>query len=339
METTVTKPTLNGLNELYKFINTQDNNLVLVNGMIEPSLTKLSAIKDFYTITNENRKTIITVKKKVIAPLLTIINYTSSESEGTNHTAIEFNGEELSDSKILAIDLSFFDTHYVKNSTININLNKSAKLTHALINLENENSKNYTKLNARLQHHSAYHSLLLSIGGLFTEIQTSIDLIEAGALTTLNGLYATKDLMKAHFLTTINHHAPHTESDQLYKGILDGESRAKFQGKVFVAPHAQLIRSSQLNKNLLLSKKAQIDSEPQLEIYADDVKCNHGATIGNLDDDQIFYFESRGIAKNKARRMLTHAFANDIFMKSSDKVIATRLEKIFMTYFEKKVTL
>lgn len=336
MKSTVTKPTLNGLNELYKFINTQDNNLVLVNGQIEPSLTNTGKIKNNYTVESTNTKTIIRAAKKSQLPLLLIINYTSNQSEGTNQTTIEFHGEELSESKIMSIDLSFFDTHYIKNSTININLDKSATLTHLHVNLENDHSKNYTKLNARLIKDSVYHSLLLSMGGLFTEIQSNIDLIEAGAKATLNGLYATKNSMKAHFLTTVNHLAPHTESDQLYKGILDGESRGKFVGKVYVAPQAQLIRASQLNKNLLISKKSHIETEPQLEIYADDVKCNHGATIGNLDHDQIFYFESRGIAADKARAMLTHAFANDIFMKSSDPELSQRLENIFTSHFQKE---
>lgn len=333
MQTTVTKPTLNGLNELYKFINTADNNLVLVNGEIEPSLTKMKELKEFFTITNQNKKTVITVAKKVNAPLLTIINYTSNDGEGTNQTTIEVNTEELSESKILSIDLSFFDTHYVKNSHLTFNLAKSAKVTHVMVNLENEHSKNYTKLQANLINHSNYHSVLLNLGASYSEVQTTVDLKEQGATTTLNGLYATKNQMKANFHTTVNHLAPHTESDQLYKGILDGESRGKFQGKVYVAPHAQLIRSSQLNKNLLLSKKAHIDSEPQLEIFADDVKCNHGATIGNMDDEQIFYFESRGIGADKARKMLMSAFANDIFMKTNDKELTLRLQKIFASNF------
>lgn len=333
MENMVSKPTLNGLNELYKFINTQDNNLVLVNGSIEPSLTNMAKISSFYQIESKNNETTITAKKKTQAPLLLIVNYTSSEAEGTNQTKINFVGEELSESKIMSIDLSFFDTHYIKNSTINIKLDQSARLTHLHVNLENDFSKNYTKLQTRLMKNSNYNSILLSMGGIFTEIQSSIDLVEAGAATTLYGLYATKNSMKAHFITTVNHLAPHTESDQLYKGILDHESRGKFIGKVYVAPNAQLIRSSQLNKNLLISKKAHIESEPQLEIYADDVKCNHGATIGNLDNDQIFYFESRGIAADKARRMLTHAFANDIFMKTADNELTKRLEKIFSSHF------
>lgn len=334
METIVTKPTLNGLNELYKFLNSSDNNLVVVNGAIEPSLTNLTKLNQLYIIKEENKKITITAKKKAQGELLFIINYTSSDVAGTNQTAIEFIGEELSESKIMSVDLSFFDTPYMKKAEFIINLDKSAKLSHVHVNLENEQSKNYSKLHARLMRNSAYHSILLSMGGSFTEFQSQVDLIETGALTTQNGLYATKDQMKAHFLTTVNHLAPHTESDQLYKGILGGESRGKFIGKVYVAPQAQLIRASQLNKNLLISKKAHVDSEPQLEIYADDVKCNHGATIGNLNDDQVFYFESRGIEASKARHMLTFAFANDIFMKANDTTLTTRLEKIFQAHFQ-----
>jgi Fe-S cluster assembly protein SufD len=112
--------------------------------------------------------------------------------------------------------------------------------------------------------------------------------------------------------TAIDHALPHTTSRQLYKGILDGRARGVFRGRVHVRPQAQKIDAAQTNRNLLLSDDAVANSNPQLEIYADDVKCSHGATIGRLSDEAIFYLRSRGISLADSRRLLTLAFANEI---------------------------
>ena len=110
----------------------------------------------------------------------------------------------------------------------------------------------------------------------------------------------------------ISHASPHATSNQVYKGILDGESRGVFNGKIVVAQDAQKTEAHQLNRNLIISEKAHSDSKPQLKIFADDVKCSHGATVGQLDKTALFYLQSRGISKEIARSMLTFAFANDV---------------------------
>ena len=109
--------------------------------------------------------------------------------------------------------------------------------------------------------------------------------------------------------TRVDHLSPHTTSKELYRGILDGQGRAVFNGKVVVAPHALKTDAEQANHNLILSRGAEIDTKPELEIYADDVKCSHGATIGQLDEDQLFYLRSRGLAMEAARQVLVAAFA------------------------------
>ena len=125
----------------------------------------------------------------------------------------------------------------------------------------------------------------------------------------------------------IDHRRPHCTSHQLYKGILDGKSRAVFNGKVFVRHGAQQTDARQTNKNLLLSKEAQVDTKPQLEIFADDVKCAHGAAVGQLDEDEMFYLESRGIKPALARNLLTYGFAEEVIEKIKIDSIRRELDE------------
>src|SRR2546428_4458903 len=130
--------------------------------------------------------------------------------------------------------------------------------------------------------------------------------------------------------TVLDHARPHCASHELYKGILDGKAHGVFNGKIFVHQDAQKTDAKQTNKTLLLSEDAVINTKPQLEIYADDVKCTHGATVGQLDDDAIFYLRSRGIDLEAARSLLTFAFANDIISRVKVSSIRTRLEETLL---------
>jgi Fe-S cluster assembly protein SufD len=136
-----------------------------------------------------------------------------------------------------------------------------------------------------------------------------------GAECRVDGLYMIEGSQHTDTHSVIDHRQPHCTSRQLYKGILDGKSRAVFNGKVFVRHGAQQTDAQQTNKNLLLSKEAQIDTKPQLEIFADDVKCTHGAAVGQLEEDELFYLESRGINPALARNMLTYGFAEEVIEK------------------------
>jgi Fe-S cluster assembly protein SufD len=128
--------------------------------------------------------------------------------------------------------------------------------------------------------------------------------------------------------STITHFAPHTTSEQLFKGILNGESHGVFTGKIIIKKDAQKSASSQLNKNLLLSKIAHIDTRPQLLVHADDVKCSHGATVGQLSEEEEFYLESRGIPKEHAKRMLCQGFGMDVVLKIEDQKIRNLAESM-----------
>jgi Fe-S cluster assembly protein SufD len=154
------------------------------------------------------------------------------------------------------------------------------------------------------------HAVSLGAGLARTDIATRLD--GPGAACTFDGLYLARGTQHVDHHTTIDHRQPRGTSRELYKGILDGRATGVFNGKVFVRPHAQQSDAQQMNKNLLLSDDAQIDTKPQLEILADDVKCSHGATIGQLDDEAVFYLRTRGIDAAAARIMLVFAFANEV---------------------------
>jgi Fe-S cluster assembly protein SufD len=158
---------------------------------------------------------------------------------------------------------------------------------------------------------AAFKSRVLSFGGSLARTQITA-VLDEGADCTLNGLYVTRDRQHADNRTTIDHAKPHATSHELYKGILDGQSSAVFNGKIIVRKDAQKTDAKQTNKNLVLSEGATINTKPQLEIFADDVRCTHGATVGQLDQESIFYLQSRAIGKEDARAMLTYAFAQEL---------------------------
>ena len=165
-----------------------------------------------------------------------------------------------------------------------------------------------------------------------TNIRTK--LAGEGLECILNGLYLTRGEQLADHHMIVEHAQPHCASHEYFNGILDDKSKGVFHGRIYVHPIAQKTDAKQTNKNLLLSDDATADTKPQLEIYADDVKCTHGATIGQLNDESIFYLRARGIPKKTARRMLIHAFAGEIIERVQcepareviDRLVWDRLE-------------
>jgi Fe-S cluster assembly protein SufD len=174
---------------------------------------------------------------------------------------------------------------------------------------------------------STFTSHALTFGGRIARNDISAVLDGEGAECTLNGLYVANGdhLVDTH--TTIDHAKPHCPSHEVYKGILAGRARAVFNGKILVRQDAQKTDAKQTNRALLLSDEAQVNTKPQLEIFADDVKCTHGAAIGQLDEDAMFYLRARGIDDWSARVMLIHAFAGDLLDRISAESVRTAAMK------------
>ncbi len=178
--------------------------------------------------------------------------------------------------------------------------------------------------------HQARDSRLASFsfatGAALSRANIYTSLAGPGAEVMLDGLYLVDGTQHVDHQTRIEHIAPNCASHEVYKGILDGAAHGVFNGKVYVHPEAQKTDGKQTNNNLLLSADAQVDTKPQLEIFADDVKCTHGATVGRLDDIALFYLRSRGIAGRSARTLLTYAFAADVLQRIADPTVRDALQ-------------
>lgn len=168
---------------------------------------------------------------------------------------------------------------------------------------------------SKIKADSHYSNVNIHTGSRLTRHNVHSEINEEGATSDIHGLYILNDDTHVDTNSFIHHNAPHTFSNQLYKTVLDDSSRGVFTGLIRVEKDSQKVDSKQLNKNLLLTKKAHANSRPQLEIYADDVKCAHGSTTGQIRDDELFYFQSRGINAVKARKILAKAFINEVIFK------------------------
>jgi Fe-S cluster assembly protein SufD len=186
---------------------------------------------------------------------------------------------------------------------------------------------------ARQGRDSRFTSHVFSVGAAFARHDTGSVLAESGGSCLLNGLYLADGTRVVDHHTFLDHAAPHCDSLELYKGIVGGRARAIFNGRIIVRPDAQKTDAKQSNKNLLLSDEAFVHTRPQLEIYANDVKCTHGATIGRLDADAMFYLRSRGIGEAEARDLLIHAFLRDLV----DRVRAPSLRGVLSKLVEERL--
>ncbi len=176
----------------------------------------------------------------------------------------------------------------------------------------------------------------VSLDGEMIRNNLNVDLEDEHIETHMFGLSMLKNQAHVDHHTTVDHKKPNCYSNEIYKGVFDEKSKGVFNGKIYVRKHAQKTNAYQSNANVLLSDKATIDTKPQLEIWADDVKCSHGATIGQLDEEQLFYLRSRGIEKNSARAMLLNAFARDVLENVSIEPLKTYLEERIASRFNQK---
>jgi Fe-S cluster assembly protein SufD len=204
------------------------------------------------------------------------------------------------------------DGEYFTNVVTEAVVGDGATLTHLKLQLESPEAFHVGTVDVRQARDSHLVSFSFATGAALSRTNVYTELRGAGCGATLNGLYLGDGDQHIDHQTRIEHVEPNCYSREHYKGILDGSAHGVFNGKVYVHPAAQQTDGKQTNNTLLLSEKAQIDTKPQLEIFADDVKCTHGATVGRLDETALFYMKSRGIDARAARELLTYAFAADV---------------------------
>jgi Fe-S cluster assembly protein SufD len=220
--------------------------------------------------------------------------------------------EEGAQAALIERYVSLGDSLYCTNSVLEISLSSDSVLKHDRIQQESVSAFHLTGLYLSQGKASRYQSVNVALGAAWARTDLVVRFMDRAAECDLKGLYLAGDKQVTDFHLDVEHRVPGCASQESFKGILYGKGRAVFDGRVFVAPDAQKTDAHLSNKNLVLSRSAEVDAKPQLEIHADDVKCSHGTTVGQIDADAVFYLRTRGIRAPLARRMLCMGFAEEI---------------------------
>jgi Fe-S cluster assembly protein SufD len=226
---------------------------------------------------------------------------------------------------------------YFNNPVTELKIEENARLNHVRIQNENTNAYHVGNIFTDQDRNSVYHSTSVTFGGRISRNNYYARLNGEGIETTLNGLYLGhgKQLIDNH--TFLDHAKPHCTSHEVYQGILTDKANAVFSGKIMVRQDAQKTDAKQSNNCLILSDDARINSKPQLEIYADDVRCTHGATVGQLNEDAVFYLQSRGIPEKKAKNILTYAYAERVIDGIDSGIIKSRIDELLQKRLEEDI--
>ncbi len=224
---------------------------------------------------------------------------------------------------------------YLTNAVTEVVAGEGSVIDHYKVQQESGEAFHVGSLFANLGRSVNFTTTSIAMGGALVRNDVNVTLSE-GTEATLNGLYVVNGSQHVDNHTAIDHAKPHGTSHELYKGILDGKATAVFNGRIMVRKDAQKTDSKQTNKNLVLSDEAVINTKPELQIFADDVRCTHGATIGQLDAESMFYLQSRGIGKDDARNLLTFAFAQDIVDRVKVQSLKDSLERTLFGKFHER---
>ena len=290
----------------------------------KPSIdgVSISGFSEFETLNNDSISglnsslakkgfTIKVAKNTVVENPIEILFFTSTKQDNFVQYRNNIMVEENAQIKFVERIQNLSDAKCFVNHFTQINIGKNANVEYNKIQDNTENAILIDNMNIYQQQDSSAIVNTLIFGGAFTRNNLNFEQNGSNCDSNMNGISILDNNQFADNHTFMDHKQPHCRSNEMYKGIYLGDSKGVFNGKIMVRPDAQKIDAFQSNNNLLLSENATIDSKPQLEIYADDVKCSHGCTIGQLDDDALFYMRSRGIREKEAKAVLTYAFASE----------------------------
>ncbi len=238
--------------------------------------------------------------------------------------------------RLALLDISVGEGVYFHNPVLEITVEQGATLTHVRLQAEATGAFQLATIYADIAAGATYDSFSLHLGGRLTRTEMHATLQGKGGQAHLNAAQMLRGVQHADFTTVVRHQAPHCASRQTVKNVLDGHARGVFQGKIEVARGAQKTDGYQMNQALLLSPDAEIDSKPQLEIFADDVKCSHGATVGELDSEQLFYLRSRGVPEAEARALLVRAFLVEAFEPVQHVTARAMLEQAVDSWWDQQ---
>lgn len=214
------------------------------------------------------------------------------------------------------------------------NVGEHAEFTHTHLQVENAHSLHFGSMEYNLQSSAKLAAFYAATGSILKKIDITVNHLGEHAYAGLNGLYAAADTQQIDYHTTINHTLPHGTTNENFRGIINGCAEGVFNGRIHIYPDAQKTLAELSNKNLLLSDNGVIHTKPELEIYADDVVCAHGATISRIDSESLYYLLARGIQKEEAQRMLSYAFFDEILSQLDDQRIADYIRPILFARFQ-----
>lgn len=228
---------------------------------------------------------------------------------------------------------------YLNNPVTEVYVHDSAEIQHYTVVGEDADAFHLGRTAVQCARNASYTSFVLSLGGALVRRDIKVDLIEQGADVRVDGAYALSGDQHSDITSEIRHLVPHTRSNQVVKGVLAGDSRGVFQGRIYVERGAQGTDGRQLHKALLLNRGPEVDSKPELEIYADDVQCAHGAATGEMDEDHLFYLMSRGIDEQTARALLVEGFLDDVIFDIADEGAKTLIHDLVKRWLQRQSSL
>jgi Fe-S cluster assembly protein SufD len=261
----------------------------------------------------------------VVAPPIQLISVRTPEHKEALQITNEWIIKERAEAKLLVCDhtLSFDPFSTTQRTTIQIG--QGARFELIVMQNEHNESAHNSDFQIELERDSFFRCTFVTLHGGRLQNRLQADLNAPGATCEANGIFLADGDQRIDFYIKANHNAPYCNSNQLFKGILDNHAQSLFEGVIHVAPGAQKTEAYQANHNLLLTRESKIITRPQLEIYADDVKCSHGATVGHLDELALFYLRSRGIGLKEARIMQELAFLHDVLAQITIEPLRDRL--------------
>ena len=278
---------------------------------------------------------VVHVAKEMVVdqPIHLLFVSDANAAKGATHPRTLLVAERHSKATVVESYVGLGEATYFTNAVTEIVVDDGATLQHHRLQRESPRAFHVATADVRQGRDSHYVNFVLTMGAALSRSNVYTVLGGEGSGATLNGLYMLTGEQHGDHQTRIEHAEPNCFSRELYKGLLDGESHGVFNGKVYVRPVAQKTDGKQENNNLLLSATAKIDTKPQLEIFADDVRCTHGATVGRLDETALFYMKSRGVNATVARQLLTYAFAADVLETIELEPLKEALEEMTLARF------
>jgi Fe-S cluster assembly protein SufD len=266
--------------------------------------------------------------KHVELPIHLMFITTVKQSGATTHPRNLIIAEKGSQVTVVESYAHTVDGAYFTNAVTELVGGEGAVIEHCKFQDESASAYHIAAIHATMGRNCNLVSHSLALGAKLSRNSIRTTLAGEGVQCVLNGLYLTRGDQLADHHMVVEHAQPHCSSHEYYNGILDGRSKGVFHGRILVRPAAQKTDAKQTNKNLLLSDEATVDTKPQLEIYADDVKCTHGATVGQLNEESIFYLRARGLGLERARQMLIHAFAGEIIERVRHPAVREELSTL-----------